>query len=94
VICSFVFYILVALAFGFLCAGLAGNDNYYNQSVAWVNEPIQTTPAVVNSNQIIIAYTPSIEQEYMLGAFFQATEGSNLLAPLPTGLCNTVYAGN
>jgi len=60
VICSFVFYILVALAFGFLCAGLAGNENYYSQSVAWVNEPLQTTPVTTNSDQIIIAYSPSI----------------------------------
>jgi len=30
----------------------------------------------------------------MLGAFFQGTPGSNLLTPLPTAPCNTVYAGN
>jgi hypothetical protein len=30
----------------------------------------------------------------MIGAFFQATVDSNLLTPVATGLCNTVYAGN
>lgn len=70
VVCSFVFYILVALAFGFLVAGMAGSENYYSQSVAWTNEPVQATPAVVTPDQIIIAYKPSVAQEYMLGAFF------------------------
>jgi len=94
VICSFVFYFFVAFAFVILCLGLAGNENYYNQSVAWVNEPLQTTPVTTGNDEIIIAYTTSVPQEYMLGAFFQATVGSNLLTPLPTALCNTVYAGN
>jgi len=40
ILCSFVFYIFVILAFSILVAGLAGADGYYNQSVAWVNEPI------------------------------------------------------
>lgn len=30
----------------------------------------------------------------MWGAFFQATPGSNLLTPVLTNTCNTVYAGN
>ena len=40
VVMSIIFIIMSAMAFGFLVAGMAGSDNYYNQSVAWVNEPI------------------------------------------------------
>ena len=69
--CSSIMVVFTLLAAGFLIADMVGTTNFFSQSVSMTVADVGTDPVTVGKDEIIITYTNSMDNTYMVGYFFQ-----------------------
>jgi hypothetical protein len=50
---------------------MVGTTNFFSQSVSMTVADVGTEPVTVGKDEIIITYTNSMDNTYMVGYFFQ-----------------------
>ena len=63
--------VFTLLAAGFLIADMVGTTNFFSQSVSMTVADVGPDPVTVGKDEIIITYTNSMDNTYMVGYFFQ-----------------------
>lgn len=58
------------------------------------NLGVATTQTNIMTNQVILAFSTSLAQEYMLGGWIQGTADSINDTPVPMGECSTYYSND
>lgn len=89
-VCSFFFYIMSLIAFGFLCASIAGADDYVSQSINWSNTLPGSTPFVSDPSDFVFAYKTSLNESYVIGQFYQRYDDLSY-GGVSSQLCTDLY---
>lgn len=89
-VCSMFFYIMSLIAFGFLCASIAGADNYTSQSVNWKNTLPGAAPLVQDPSNFIFAYQTSQNESYIIGQFYQRLNNLTYVG-VSSAPCSSLY---
>lgn len=96
IVCSFIFYALALVAFGFMVSSMNGSDDFFNQAVSWQNLGNPTSQTDIGTDDVIIAFATSRDQSDMLGAFLQGTTQTfqHNVYGIPFTKCSDIYDNN
>jgi len=76
------------IAFGFLCASIAGADNYVSQSVSWKNNLPESTPYMAEDDEFVLAYNLEQNSSYVVGQFYQKYNNGSLALGISSAPCS------